>query len=63
MARKTASAAGFDQLQHLGPQRSRPSFMVEGGEDGLGGCLEITYLCCDPGPFIELCSLPHEPLA
>ena len=60
---EAVSAAGFDQLQYLGPQRSSPPFMVEGGENGLGRCLQIAFLGCDPGAFIEVGSLPHEPLA
>jgi hypothetical protein len=37
--------------------------MVEGGEDGLGRCLQITFLSCHPGAFIEVGGLPQEPLA
>jgi hypothetical protein len=37
--------------------------MVEGGKNGLGRRLKVTFLSCDPGAFIEVGSLAQEPLA
>jgi hypothetical protein len=55
--------AGFDQLQHLGPEATGATFAIERLEDCLGCLLNVAGLGTEPGPLEKLGGMGEKALA
>lgn len=58
-----ALPAWLDQLQHLRPEPPGPPFAIQGLQDQLGRCFEITLLGAGAGTAIQLFGLGQQALA
>jgi hypothetical protein len=56
-------SAGFDQLQHLGPETNGPSLAIEGLENCLGRLFNVASLSTEPGPLQKLGGVGKQALA